>query len=129
MSTLVISLLGPQEHVTDVGAMNVRVTTDTRRALRRQDVRRHVGHSCCGVRRWQVALQADRVHIRLNQQFGIRPPVRDVAGHATFSPNRSVLIDEGSGHQHVAFGAHNELPSSRRQRILAKGAVCTTPTV
>lgn len=123
MSTLAISLLGPQENLADVGTMNARVASDTRRALRREDVCRHVRHTRCGVWRWQVTLQADCVYIRLNQQLGIRPPVREVAADATFSLNRSVLIDEGSGHQQVAFGAHDELPSSRRQRILAKSAV------
>ena len=131
MSTLAISLLRPQEHVADVGAMNVRVTTNTRRALRRQDVRRHGRHARCRVQRRQVALLADRVHIRLNQQFGILSPVRKMAGDAAFSLNCSVLIEEGAGRWRVAFGAHQELPSSRRQLILAKGivhivAVCTT---
>ena len=49
--------------------------------------------------------------------------MREVAADATFSLNRSVLIDEGSSRRQMAFGAHYELPSSRRQRILAKGAV------
>lgn len=99
--------------------MNARVTTDTRRALRRQDVRRLGRPARCRVRRWQVALQTDRVHIGFNQQMGIRSSVREVASTATFGLDRSVLVNEGTGCSHVAFSANHELPSRRRQRFFS----------
>jgi hypothetical protein len=66
-----------------------------------------------------VALQADYVHIGLNQQMGIRSSVREVASTATFGLNRSVLINEGTGCCRVAFSANHELPFRRRQRIFS----------
>ena len=103
--------------------MNARVTTDTWLALRRLDVLWHSSQGRCGVERRQVALQADCVHIGLNQQIVIRSSVREVAGTTTFSKDCRVLINEGTGCCGMAFGANHELPSSRRKRILAKDAM------
>ena len=49
--------------------------------------------------------------------------MREVAGSATFSFDRGVFIDEWSGGRNMAFGAHDELPRRRGQRILSRGAV------
>lgn len=90
--------------------MNARMTVDARLTLRRLDVLRHRRESRRGVGRRKVAVQAYRVHIGLSEQLGIRSPVREVAGAATFGLNRSVLVNEGSGRRRVAFSAIHELP-------------------
>jgi len=120
---LATSTRGLQEYVANVGAMNVRVAADTPRALRRLDVLRHGMQARPGVRRGQVALQADLIHIGLNQQLAIRSAVREVAEGATCSFDCRVHIDEGPGRRRVAFGAHHELPSGKGQYILSKSAV------
>ena len=79
-------------------------------ALCRLNMLRHERLARCEIRRRQVALQANRVHIGLNQQVGIRSPVRDVACSATFRADRGVPIDERAGRRGVAFGAYIELP-------------------
>jgi len=117
------SLRGVQEPVAGIGPVNARVTTDTRRALRRLNVLRHGRQARPGVHRREVALQAELVHIGLNQQLVIRSPVREMASAASFSRDCSVLMNEGSGLRRVAFGAHYELPSGRGRCILPYGAV------
>ena len=114
---------GPQKYVADVGAMNARVTTDTRLALGRLGVLGHRRQARPGVRRGQMALQADLVHIGMNQQLVVRSTVREVAETTACSFDRRVFIDEGAGRRRVAFGAHYELPSGRRLRILSRCAV------
>jgi hypothetical protein len=99
--------------------MNACVTVDTRLAVSRLDVLRHGRQARCGVRRRQVTLQANCIHIGLNQQMGIRPSVREVASTATLGLDHSVLINEGTGCCRVAFSANHELPSGRPQRIFS----------
>lgn len=103
--------------------MNACVATGTRLTPRRLDVLRHGRYGRCGVRRREVAVQADRVHTCLEQKLWIRPPMREVAGSATFSFDRGVFIDKGSRGRNMAFGANNELPRRRRRRIFSRGAV------
>lgn len=113
------SVRGLQEHVAGVRAVNTRMTADTRLALCRLNVLRHGMHACPWVRWWEVAQQADFVYICLNQQLVIGSPMGEVASAASFGRDRSVLINEGSGRRHVAFGAHYELPGGRGRRILS----------
>lgn len=108
-----------QERIAGVGAVDARVTANARLTLRRLDVSRHGTLARCGVRRRQVAMLANCIHIGLNQHFGIRSSVREVASAATLGCDRSVLINEGSGRRRVAFGAHPKLPFGRGQRILS----------
>ena len=110
-STITIFLRGVLEHLARIGAVNAGVTACTRLALRRMAVRGHGRLAYRRVQRRRMALQADRVHIGLSQQFGIRSTVRDVTGSATFSLDRGVLMEEGSGRRSVAFCAYIELPS------------------
>jgi len=105
------------EHVTGIGAMNARVATQTRLALRRLCVLWYSRQASCGIRRGQVALQADLVHIGLNQQLVIRPPMREVAESATCSLDGRVDIDEGTGRRRVTFSTHDELPGGSTQCV------------
>ena len=116
---LATSTRGLQEFAAGGGAVDARVTADTRLALRRLNVSRFGALARCGVPRRQVTLMASYFRIGLNQHFRIRSSVREVASAATLGFDRSVLINEGSGRRRVAFGAHPELPFGRRQRILS----------
>lgn len=114
---------GLQERVAGIGPVNAQVTADTQLSLRRLDVLRHGRQGRPGDRRRQVALQADLVHVGLNEQLVIRSPVREVASAATFGLDHSVLIKEGAGHSRMAFGASNELTGRRKPRILLNDVV------
>ena len=118
---IALFLRGVQEHIAHIGAVNAGVTTCTRLARRRAAMR---GLACSGVERRRMALQADRVHIGMSQQFGIRSPVREVTGSASFSLDRGVLINERSGHRGVAFCAYSELPSGSVALTLSIIGVC-----
>ncbi len=70
-----------------------------------------------------MALQADGIHIGLNQQTGIRAAVCKVTGGAAFGFNWGVFKSEWPGGRSVAFGADLELPCGRRQRAFSESAV------
>ena len=120
---LTTSTRGFQEYVTGVGAMNTRVAADARRTLLRLGVLRHGRPAVCGVRRRQMALQTNLVHVGLNQQLVVRSTVREVAESATRGFDCRVFINKGDGCRRVAFGTHDELPGGSAQRVFFYGTV------
>lgn len=99
-----------QEHLARVRAVNAGVAAYAGLAWRRVAVRGCGRLACRRVQRRQMALQAKRVHIGLNEQHGIHTTVRKVASRASFRFYHWMRMEKWSGRRRVAFGAFIELP-------------------
>ena len=85
--------------------MNARVARRARLILRRLIVCRTARLRRCEVRRWRVALQAQRVHARTIDQPRIRSSVREMASCAAFCLHHKVLVDKRSRRLAMALRA------------------------
>ena len=123
LSAIVLLLLGVEEHLAHIGAVNAGVAACTRLARRRVAMRGNGRLARRRVQRRRMALQADGVHIGARQQFRICSTVRKVTRSATFRLDRGVLINERSGHSGVAFCAYIELPGGSAALTLSIGVM------
>ena len=100
--------------------MNHRVAVDTGRYIARLRPREVMDR----VRRYHaVALGAQNVDGRHVQQPSVLRAVRRVAGEATLTLHRGMLVDPRSALLHVALGANRVLIDSRSEVVRPEGSV------